>query len=207
MPIDISKRNFFRRAGKKITEVVIDQAEKKTNIRGINWFRPPYAVNELEFLLACGRCGACINACEPRVLFSLTQDQGVQVAGTPAMDLTNRACLLCTDWPCVTACTTGALNYEAFTNLSDQNKQKDDDKGHSSRLMPKLAQIKFDEITCLPFFGPECGVCVSVCPVPGAIALAYEKPVVDNQVCVGCAQCRDACVTDPPSIQVLLLQS
>ncbi len=207
MSIDPSKRAFFRRAGKKISEVVIDQAEKKAKVQTINWFRPPYAVNELEFLLACIRCGACVIACEPGILFSLTQAQGIKVAGTPAMDLVHHACLLCEDWPCVSACSSGALSRAVYADLAQHEDQPSEDNRSATPLPPKLARITFDESTCLPFFGPECGVCVSVCPVPGALSLRDEKPVVDNDVCVGCAQCRNACVTDPSSIRVMLLNA
>jgi MinD superfamily P-loop ATPase len=51
--------------------------------------------------------------------------------------------------------------------------------------------------------GPECGVCRDACQVPGA--LLWEKgikPVIDNDVCTGCALCREACITDPKFIDI-----
>ena len=65
---------------------------------------PPFAVDELDFLLACTRCDKCIEACPHDVLFKLPARTGLQAAGTPAMDLLNRGCHLCRDWPCVAAC-------------------------------------------------------------------------------------------------------
>ncbi|MEE8435675.1 MAG: hypothetical protein V3S64_12885, partial [bacterium] len=56
--------------------------------------------------------------------------------------------------------------------------------------------------SCLPFQGPECGVCVSVCPVPGAIALEGTLPRIDLEHCTGCALCRRACIVSPSAITV-----
>ena len=198
MSIDLSKRAFFRKAGKKVSEVVVEQVEKKAEVHKVNWFRPPFALNELEFMLTCMRCSDCINACEFGVIFPLDESYGMKVASTPAMDLMNKSCHLCTDWPCVEACT-----YDALKRVPEETQCEEAQAAHQP--LPMLANIAFDTERCLPFFGPECGFCATVCPVPGALDLVENKPVVDQEKCVGCAQCRAACVTDPSSIQMQLL--
>lgn len=200
MSIDLSKRAFFRKAGKKVSEVVVEQVEKKAEVHKVNWFRPPFALNELEFMLTCMRCSDCITACEFGVIFPLDESYGMKVAATPAMDLKNRSCQICTDWPCVEACTYGALKL-----ISNETSQPDNEGQAAGQSLPKLANIAFDTERCLPFFGPECGFCASVCPIPGALNLVDDKPVVNQEKCVGCAQCREACVTDPSSIEMQLL--
>ena len=54
--------------------------------------------------------------------------------------------------------------------------------------------------------GPECGACAHVCPVPGA--LSWEgglRPVIDQSICTGCALCREACITNPKSVDIRAL--
>ncbi|VAW76290.1 hypothetical protein MNBD_GAMMA12-1231 [hydrothermal vent metagenome] len=233
MAIDISKRSFLRRAGKKISEVAIEQVEDRIPVYKVNWYRPPFAVDEFEFIVSCLRCDACINACEVDVLFALTAGHGTMVAGTPVMDLTHNACLLCDNWPCVLACESGVLGGNQVTERSNEvskgqynslgsqdgkqrfqnnsaesqsnTKVPDSNPVSQKSKLPKLADVAINRNTCLPFIGPECGICVNVCPIEGALQLIDERPVVDNQLCVGCAQCRAACVTDPSSIDLLVL--
>ena len=68
---------------------------------------------------------------------------------------------------------------------------------------PKLAAVRIDTRTCLPYSGPECGACAHACPVPGA--LEWEdgiRPVVNDERCTGCALCREACIVEPKAIEV-----
>lgn len=86
----------------KATEVVVKSAEQGVAARAKHWIRPPFAINELEFLLACTRCVACVAAC----------------------------------------------------------------------------------------------------PVDGALSLEQEKPVIDQEICLGCALCREACIVEEKAIQI-----
>ena len=154
--------------------------------RSEKWLRPPFVRDEIEFLLACTRCDACIEACPHGVLFKLPSGFGAQVAGGPAMDLLNRGCHLCEDWPCVSACEPGALSLPAEPEAA-----------------PRLAQVSVDPDLCLAHLGPECGACAHACPVPGA--LTWEngvRPAIDADHCTGCALCREACIVEPKAIKV-----
>jgi ferredoxin-type protein NapG len=149
-------------------------------------------VEELDFLLACSRCDKCIEACPHGVLFELPAHTGIQAAGTPAMDLLNRGCHLCLDWPCVSACEPGAL------------RRPEQEEGRPAPV--KLARVRIDPETCLPYSGPECGACAHSCPVPGA--LEWEgglRPVVNDDRCTGCALCREACIMEPKAVEVSVL--
>ena len=186
--MDINRRQFFRRAFAKTGETIVKQLDERIGKKAANYIRPPYAIAEMEFLLACTRCHACIEACPHHVIFPLSSKLGTEVLGTPALSLANKACMLCEDYPCLTACEPQALK---------KSKQED--------ALPKLAKVRIDPQTCLPFQGPECGVCVGVCPVPGAIKLELEKPVIESAVCVGCGQCRQACIVEPKAINIYSL--
>jgi len=188
--MDQERRQFFRRAFAKTGEQIVKQLDEKIEQKAANYIRPPYAIAEIEFLLACTRCKACIEACPHGVIFPLSSRLGTEVLGTPALSLANKACMLCDDFPCVAACEPKALY-----------------KDEEVEELPRLAKISIDQETCLPFQGPECGVCAGECPVPGAITLEMERPVVDETVCVGCGQCRQACVTEPKSIMIASLHA
>jgi len=128
------------------------------------------------------------------VVFSLGPQLGADVVGTPALDLTNKACHLCQDWPCVAACEVGALKLP--TDIEE-----------SEHLLPVLATCSINTNTCLPYNGPECGACEGSCPVDGALGWQSEKPYIDKEACVGCGLCRLACVLSPSAIKVETIAS
>ena len=185
----MDRREFFQRALRKTGETVVKHVDTRVKRRASHWIRPPFAQDELEFLMACTRCSDCFEACSYNVIFPLSARLGAQVVGTPAMDLLNKACQLCADWPCVTACERGALK---LPELAENN----------SLAPPQLAVAWVDIDQCLPYSGPECGACAASCPVPGALIWDMEKPSINSLICTGCAQCRESCIAEPKAIGV-----
>ncbi len=197
--MDMKRRDVFKYGVGKAAEAAGRIAGQKLALQRRTWLRPPFAKPELDFLLACTRCDRCIEACEFGVVFRLQEKWGRQVAGTPAMDLLNRGCHMCADWPCVTACEPGALKRPPPVVVMKRPSTADDDPP----LPRKMAFVRIDVETCLPYAGPECGACADSCPVPGA--LEWEggvRPVVNQERCTGCALCREACIVDPKAIEV-----
>lgn len=189
--MDMDRRAFFKSLGNKATRSAVQHLDKRARKHAGHWIRPPYALPELEFLLACSRCGACTEACPHQVVFPLGGHLGPEVVGTPALDLLNRGCHLCSDWPCVQACETGAL---LRPGLDEETEQVPD--------LPRLAHAIIDVDICLPYSGPECGACASSCPVAGALTWIAERPLINNDACTGCALCRDDCITYPKAITI-----
>ncbi len=187
----MDRRQFFRRVTHKATETAFEHVDEKLRARAAHWIRPPFALPELDFLLKCTRCGECESACPHGVVFPLAARLGPDVVGTPALDLASHGCHLCEDFPCVAACEAGALAIP--------------EGEEAGGILPRLARISIDTTTCLPYMGPECGACVPACPVPGALQLVAEKPVIDAARCPGCALCREACVVEPPAVKVASL--
>jgi len=203
----LDRRTFFTRGAGKAARAVTTHAEDQARKNAARWIRPPFAIEELDFLLACDRCAECIDACPHHVIFPLASKLGIKVYATPAMDLLNQGCHLCEDWPCVQACTKGALKHpvnepdDKPENKEDNNPDKAPDKAPEQRKLPVLAMVSINEEACLPYSGPECGAC-DICPVQGAMAWAMQKPVINSQLCTGCALCREACIVEPKAITI-----
>lgn len=195
----MKRRELFKLGAKKTAEVVYKAASAGAELRAANWFRPPFAVAEMDFLIDCTRCDKCITACPHGVLFKLPARYGVEVAGTPAMDLLVRGCHMCEDWPCVAACEPNALMMAVAQKAPQEAPEED---ATPSAPLPKLARVEIDTKTCLPYLGPECGACSDSCPVPGALQWRGTKPVIDQDACTGCALCREVCIADPKAITV-----
>ena len=174
---------------KQVSQVVIQEMNDKAAAGAAHWIRPPYALEELEFLLTCTRCDKCQQACPHNVIFLLPARPGTNVAGTPALDLLNRGCHLCPDWPCVQACEPGALKLPEMEDSEVPGP-------------PCLAGVAINPDVCLPYNGPECGACASSCPVPGALLWDGCKPHIDANTCSGCGLCREACITEPKAVDI-----
>jgi len=184
----MERREFFRLGARKAAEAVVRIADERAMHRARNWLRPPFARPEPEFLECCTRCDDCIAACPHDVIFKLPARYGIEVAGTPAMDLANRGCHLCEDWPCVTACEPHALSLPAPEPIEGA---------------PRLANLQIDTDVCLPYSGPECGACADSCPVPGALEWQDGvRPHINQDICTGCALCREACILTPKAITI-----
>jgi ferredoxin-type protein NapG len=158
--------------------------------------RPPGALAEADFAAACIKCGQCVHAC-PYDTLRLARAQDGAPIGTPFFTPRRVPCYMCTDFPCVPACPTGALDPE-FGDIADA----------------RMGLAVIDEESCLSWQGLRCEVCYRVCPVKdGAITIqthprqlsrhAMFVPVVHSRACTGCGMCEEACPTDEAAIRVL----
>ena len=191
----MDRRAFFSKGVEKAAKSVTKHAVTKARKNAVNWIRPPFAIDELDFLLACSRCDDCVKACPHNIIFLLPAKLGAQVFSTPAMDLNNHGCHLCEDWPCVQACETNALT------LPIPAEDTEIDIVNNQSPLPLIARVSIIEETCLPYSGPECGAC-RVCPVAGAMTWIMEKPSINTEICTGCALCREACIVEPKAIKI-----
>jgi len=194
----MDRRDFFRAGLKKVTKTVVNEVDDRVKKKAKRYIRPPYAISEVEFLLACTRCDDCATACPYNIIFKLSASLGADVVGTPALDLLNKGCHVCEDWPCVTACTTAALSLPTVEKVEGEEEAQ-------PVPLPRLAKATLNEETCLPFLGPECGACVPDCPVPGALILNAEKPYIIPDLCIGCGMCREVCILEEKAIKITSL--
>ena len=213
----VDRRAFFTKGVGKAAKAISEHTAKKARENAEHWIRPPFAIEELDFLLACSRCGDCIKACPHDVIFPLPSRLGAKVFSTPGMNLVSQGCHLCEDWPCVQACEPKALLYPVEKTALDDSGQvatagavqldqgadsfENKDAAHQKRILPKIATVFINKETCLPYSGPECGAC-RVCPVPGAMTWYMEKPEINQALCTGCALCREACIVEPKAVHI-----
>jgi len=189
-----ARREFFRLGLRKAAQTAVKGADNLAKQRARNWIRPPYAQDELEFLMACTRCLDCLNACPHEVIFALPARLGAQVVNTPALDLRNKGCHLCIDWPCVQVCEPAALK---LPDVSAENQS----------TPPRIAFTFIDTRVCLPYSGPECGACANSCSVAGALLWDGVQPHINPDICTGCARCREACIVEPKAVQIQSLNA
>lgn len=145
------------------------------------WLRPPGAVQEVDFLDRCTKCGDCIDACQPQVIRKLLKDE------TPAIFPGEGACQLCHDFPCIAACETDALLPVSGLNMVHMG----------------VAVVSAALCTA----GNGCNACVSKCPME-AISMDFSlfSVTVDSNRCVGCGLCQFICrtVNDQMAIRVMV---
>jgi ferredoxin-type protein NapG len=144
-------------------------------------FRPPGAIEEHQFLAGCTRCNDCAEACPYDAIVKAPERLGM-IAGTPTIEADTAACMMCADFPCISACEPGVLVDS----------------------IPKvMGTARVTEHLCLAHHGTTCTVCSERCPVQDAITVTRGKPTIHEEVCVGCGVCRYVCPA--PENAILLM--
>ena len=157
--MDVARRGFLRGRLRNVTPAP----------------RPPWALDEAEFVNRCSRCDACIQACPTGVLRAAD-------GGYPTVDFSLGECTFCGE--CVTACKDRALlrtpDAPAWSMRARLDERCVATKGVECRICgenceagairfrPALGGISRPELDATPCTG--CGACVAPCPV-GAIVV------------------------------------
>lgn len=185
----ISKRDLLRlgarragEAGAFVAEMAMDSVVDRF---APHVQRPPGAVNEVQFLLDCTRCGECVRACPTGAILVLDDHAGV-AAGTPFLDVnSHKPCVACAHVPCAPACPTGALSRVRIEDAV-------------------LGTAEIDRDLCRPWNGKACDRCHVACPVRDTAMVIDEegRPYIDPRHCIGCGMCRWACPTNPKAVKV-----
>ncbi|WP_077215355.1 4Fe-4S dicluster domain-containing protein [Bacillus dakarensis] len=144
-----------------------------------DFFRPPGAYSELDFLTSCSRCGLCKEHCPENMIKLFSFSDGAQLLNTPYINPNESHCTFCNE--CINVCPTGALNHAGLTPIG-------------------LAII--NKNTCLTFKEVMCDYCVYSCPVQGAITLVNGKPEINKNFCNGCGACVTNCISDEKGIYI-----
>jgi ferredoxin-type protein NapG len=159
--------------------IIIPQLEQERD-----FFRPPGACLELEFLTLCSRCGKCADACPESIIKMFGVQHGAKLANTPFINPNESPCTLC--GICAELCPAGALSQ---TDLS---------------LPQSIGIAEVVKGNCLAHMDVMCDYCVRSCPVEGAITIISGKQVVNEQMCTGCGICVSSCISESKGIYVHL---
>ena len=196
--------DFLKSLGTLMAGFVAMRVEEAVTGAGPALLRPPGALDEFDFLLACTRCDKCIQAC-PQDSILKAGAQAVLAAGTPAIIPRNMPCFLCDSLPCITACPEGALVWPKRKVAGEELEGPRAVKMGTARVKPsRCVTYEKEGRPAQP-----CRVCVDRCPYPGAAIRMTEPagggtahPEVVADVCTGCGLCSFGCPTPEPAIIV-----
>lgn len=176
----LERRDFFKFGFIKGREIAADVFEVGLKIKfKREMIRPPGALPEDQFLLACTRCGECQKACPHDAIHLVSQLSSGVLLNTPFIDPYHKACQYCSDMPCISSCEPKAL------------------KMNSEEKLPIMAQAQVNEKHCLVSQGQYCDYCRNSCPddINALVIRDREIPKIDLEKCVGCGKCAYICVS------------
>jgi ferredoxin-type protein NapG len=155
--------------------------------------RPPGSSGQLEFFFSCkgpSGCRLCGDACEiatgSKHVIRFVDLNDEWWGGTPYVEPSKSACMLCEGFPCAEACPAGSLKVPA------------------SIQAVSLGKAVVDMARCPAGPDNQCRACVDACPEP-IHALIVERNgwiTVAKYLCVGCGQCVEACPEEPSAIVI-----
>ncbi|MCH8182510.1 MAG: 4Fe-4S dicluster domain-containing protein [Proteobacteria bacterium] len=148
--------------------------------------RPPGALAERVFPVACTACGACAAACPHNIIF-MTGPPQIDAQATPELFVDVAPCRLCEDLPCIAACEPRALRQTARADV-------------------RIARATVLTKKCWVTNGTDeaCDKCVVACPLtPDAITQEPGRaPIIHSNACTGCGLCYGDCPVPGKAIQL-----
>jgi MauM/NapG family ferredoxin protein len=195
---------FFKALGTLAAGFLAERVEDAVTGAGPRLLRPPGALDEFDFLVACTRCDKCLQACPQGSIFR-AGPQAVLAAGTPVLEPRVMPCYLCSNLPCITACPEGALVWPRITV---------GERDLDGPAAVRLGTARVRKGRCLTWGKDDrpaeaCRICVDRCPYPD-VAIRMGEPDADGiahpevlaEACTGCGLCTFGCPTAEPAIEV-----
>jgi ferredoxin-type protein NapF len=147
-----------------------------------SYIRPPGSLAESRFNAACVRCESCVKACLGQVIRPAGLDAGLERAFTPVLDFNKGKCERC--GTCGSVCPTGAVISIPEAKM-------------------KMGTARLDTKKCIAWAQDrKCLICAEVCPVKAIKGTGRNRPVVSEDVCVGCGSCQLNCPVEGKAIVV-----
>lgn len=157
--------------------------------KGQSYIRPPGAIDEAEFVKRCIRCHKCGENCPNDVIRFVGPEGPPEARGTPYLVPREKGCILCQT--CNNGCPSGALRPV-------------DPEAYPPPPHMKMGVAELDPNLCHSNHGYICGICIRACPYEGVAMTAgpWESPQINEEACVGCGLCEQACVHMPQAIRI-----
>ncbi len=181
MAENITRAQFLRKMFGMAADQVVKAVDRRIDALTPDRPRPPWSLQETEFLGTCEKCGSCGEIC-PRGVIAYHGADGYLAADTPYLDFRNDYCDYCGE--CVKVCPSGALSFE--------NGEKD------------LGKAVISEKACVAFSGTLCSYCADACPEAAITMITMESfkyPRLDADKCNGCGACISPCIGDAIDIK------
>lgn len=146
--------------------------------------RPPGGQDEERLVSACVHCEKCYEICPRNVIAPGHLEDGILNIRTPTLNFKYNWCDWCISENgghplCVQVCPTDALKLP-------------DDAEPWSEIIG-IAAVGRDRCLALKLMG--CLSCYDACPYDAMTYDEYKRPIVLEDVCVGCGACQSACVS------------
>ncbi len=149
-----------------------------------NFFRPPGALDELEFLTSCTRCNSCVEACPEKSISLFTSSNGTKLMNTPFLEPNLSPCTYC--GKCRDVCPTEALSKIGL------------------KFNYAIGHARINNNSCIALKGVICDYCEQSCPIEGALVFQKGKPVISENLCNGCGICVAHCISEDKGIFITL---
>lgn len=141
--------------------------------------RPPGSVTEDDFNYKCIRCSKCMLVCPAKCLKPVTIEQGIAEWGSPQIIPRQAGCIMCMN--CSKVCPSAAIV-----------KVKDS--------AVKIGTAMIDKSRCLVWGqSKDCLVCMEYCPFGAIYVDSKNRPVVNEDLCMGCGLCEQSCPVEGKS--------
>jgi len=147
-----------------------------------DFFRPPGAGSELDFLTSCTRCEKCKDSCPEGIISLFSLSDGAKLLNTPYVNPNKSPCTFCRK--CIDVCPTGALSISSLMEK------------------PAIGKAVVRENCCVTYQDVMCDYCVRSCPVSGTIELLDGKPFINEASCTGCGICVENCISENKGILI-----
>lgn len=147
-----------------------------------DFFRPPGAGDELDFLTSCNRCGKCKDSCPEGIISLFALSDGAKLLNTPYLKPNESPCTFCQ--MCIDVCPTNALS---MSNLLEKQ---------------AIGKATIVQHNCVTFQDVMCDYCVRSCPISGAISIIDGKPSINEANCTGCGLCVASCISEMKGIKI-----
>lgn len=170
----ISRKDFIKNAW-RLFRLPADVNTDTVRINDNTYLYPPGIESVDTFLSTCQQNYDCVAKCPHEALMVFRKNENDKRYGLPVIEPRQAACYFCEDFPCIEACTSGALKIE--------NKLRN------------LGTAVINSEHCLAYQDTFCQACVVNCPLSGsAISMnTNSQPVVSEEDCTGCGLCVQSC--------------